>query len=217
MIKKEQEVQKMAYFPMYVDISSQSCLIVGGGIVAYRKAVVLRDFDAEMTVIAEDFCEELLQYAGHHPAHIRLLARNYEPGDCEGRHLVVAATDQSRLNHEIAVYCKKRGIPVNVVDHIDDCTFIFPAYVRQNDLVASFSSSGKSPLLTQVLREKEEDILTPLYGELNDCLGQVREHVKSLFTTEQEHKRAYRAIFEWTMEHGAAPQEAQIQEILEQL
>jgi uroporphyrin-III C-methyltransferase/precorrin-2 dehydrogenase/sirohydrochlorin ferrochelatase/precorrin-2 dehydrogenase/sirohydrochlorin ferrochelatase len=199
---------------MYVNISEQPCLIVGGGIVAYRKAVVLKDFGAQLTLVAEDFCEELLQYAGDHPGSIRLLARNYESGDCEGRHLVVAATDQPKLNHEVAVYCKKRGIPVNVADHIEDCTFIFPSYIRQKDVVAAFSSSGKSPLLTQLLRDEEEEKLSPMYGDLNECLGKLRPFVKSHFATEEERKNAYQTIVSWTMEHGAVPDEAQAQEIL---
>jgi uroporphyrin-III C-methyltransferase/precorrin-2 dehydrogenase/sirohydrochlorin ferrochelatase/precorrin-2 dehydrogenase/sirohydrochlorin ferrochelatase len=127
---------------------------------------------------------------------------------------VVAATDSAKLNHEVAVYCKKRGIPVNVVDQIEDCTFIFPSYIRRKDVVAAFSSSGKSPLLTQILRDEEEEKLSPLYGDLNECLGKLRPYVKSHFATEEERKKAYRSIVSWTREHGAVPNEAQAQEIL---
>jgi uroporphyrin-III C-methyltransferase/precorrin-2 dehydrogenase/sirohydrochlorin ferrochelatase/precorrin-2 dehydrogenase/sirohydrochlorin ferrochelatase len=202
---------------MYVDISNKPCLIVGGGLIAYRKAVVLKDFQAEITVVAENFCEELVMYAKEYQTSIHLMTKSYEPMDCEGSCLVVAATNHAQLNHEIAVYCKTHGIPVNAVDQKEDCTFIFPSYVRQKDLVAAFSSAGKSPLLTQVLKEKESGILTPIYGELNECLGQLREYVKAHYETESEQKRIYRSIYEWTMEQGKVPDETQIQELLKQL
>lgn len=50
---------KMAYFPMFVDMTERECLIVGGGNVAYRKVIVMLDFGAKVTVVAEDICEAL--------------------------------------------------------------------------------------------------------------------------------------------------------------
>jgi uroporphyrin-III C-methyltransferase/precorrin-2 dehydrogenase/sirohydrochlorin ferrochelatase/precorrin-2 dehydrogenase/sirohydrochlorin ferrochelatase len=100
------------------------------------------------------------------------------------------------------------------VDQIEDCTFIFPSYIRRKDVVAAFSSSGKSPLLTQILRDEEEEKLSPLYGDLNECLGKLRPYVKSHFATEEERKKAYQSIVSWTREHGAVPDEAQALEIL---
>ncbi len=34
----------MAYFPMFVNLTDNKCLVVGGGTVAYRKIKVLLDF-----------------------------------------------------------------------------------------------------------------------------------------------------------------------------
>ena len=49
----------MAYFPMFVDMTERECLIVGGGNVAYRKVIVMLDFGAKVTVVAENICDEL--------------------------------------------------------------------------------------------------------------------------------------------------------------
>jgi uroporphyrin-III C-methyltransferase/precorrin-2 dehydrogenase/sirohydrochlorin ferrochelatase/precorrin-2 dehydrogenase/sirohydrochlorin ferrochelatase len=199
---------------MYVDINGKPCLIVGGGTVAYRKAEVLRDFGAQITVVAEKFCTRLQQYAAEEPDNIRLIAKSYEDADCEGKLLVVAATERVSVNHAISEYCKSRGIPVNAVDQKEDCTFIFPSYVRQGDVVAAFSSAGKSPQLTQLLKEEETGILTPLYGELNECLGNLRPFVKSRFAAGEERKKAYQTIISWTKEHGVVPDESKAREIL---
>lgn len=49
----------MAYFPMFVNMTERKCLIVGGGNVAYRKVIVMLDFGAKVTVVAENICDEL--------------------------------------------------------------------------------------------------------------------------------------------------------------
>ena len=42
----------MAYFPFFMDIEGQRCLIVGGGIVACRKVEVLLDYGPEIVVVS---------------------------------------------------------------------------------------------------------------------------------------------------------------------
>ncbi len=202
---------------MYVDLSSKMCLVVGAGEVAVRKVEVLLDFDAKVLVVAEQFAPEMEAYQRMYPDRVTLQKRSFEPKDCEGRFLVVAATNHPGKNHEIAVYCKEHGIAVNAVDQKEDCTFIFPSYVRQKDLVASFSSAGKSPLLTQILKDEEKSVLTPFVGELNECLGAVRDKVKAIYQTEGERKAAYRRIYQYAMQRGEIPDEQKIQELLNDL
>ena len=63
----------MAYFPMFVDMTERECLIVGGGNVAYRKVIVMLDFGAKVTVVAEDICDELRKLIKR--AHIRQIKK----------------------------------------------------------------------------------------------------------------------------------------------
>lgn len=113
----------MAYFPMFVDMTERECLIVGGGNVAYRKVIVMLDFGAKVTVVAEDICEELGKLTIEN--QITFIKRRFERKDCDGMEMVIAATDDNALNHEIAEYCKANGIMVNAVDQKADCSFIF--------------------------------------------------------------------------------------------
>lgn len=46
--------------------------------------------------------------------------------------------DDNALNHEIAEYCKAKDIMVNAVDQKADCSFIFPSYIKEKNLVAAF-------------------------------------------------------------------------------
>ena len=231
----------MAYFPMFVDMTERECLIVGGGKVAYRKVIVMLDFGAKVTVVAEDICDELRKLTiddiasedktGSYTANkennqtdsdaankennkpdsdaadrITFIKRRFERKDCDGMEMVIAATDDNALNHEIAEYCKAKDIMVNAVDQKADCSFIFPSYIKENNLVAAFSSGGNSPVLTQYLKGKEQEILTPFLGELNEYMGQIREKVIAQYDTEAERKRVFKEILCAAIDNGRIPE-----------
>ena len=200
----------MAYFPMFVDMTERECLIVGGGNVAYRKVMVMLDFGAKVTVVAEDICDELRKLIADDTANkenrITIIKRKFEQKDCDGMEMVIAATDDNALNHEIAAYCKAKGIMVNAVDQKADCSFIFPSYIKEKNLVAAFSSSGNSPVLTQYLKGKEQEILTPFLGELNEYMGHIREKVIAEYDTEAERKRVFKEILCAAIDNGRIPE-----------
>ena len=231
----------MAYFPMFVDMTERECLIVGGGNVAYRKVIVMLDFGAKVTVVAEDICDELRKLTiddiasedktGSYTANkennqtdpdaankennqpdsdaadrITIIKRRFDRKDCDGMEMVIAATDDNALNHEIAEYCKANGIMVNAVDQKADCSFIFPSYIKEKNLVAAFSSGGNSPVLTQYLKGKEQEILTPFLGELNEYMGQIREKVIAQYDTEAERKRVFKEILCAAIDYGRIPE-----------
>lgn len=206
----------MAYFPMFVDMTERGCLIVGGGNVAYRKVIVMLDFGAKVTVVAEDICDELRKlttddiasedktgsYTANKENRITFIKRRFERKDCDGMEMVIAATDDNALNHEIAEYCKAKDIMVNAVDQKADCSFIFPSYIKEKNLVAAFSSGGNSPVLTQYLKGKEQEILTPFLGELNEYMGQIREKVIAQYDTQAERKRVFKEILCAAIDNG---------------
>ena len=231
----------MAYFPMFVDMTERECLIVGGGNVAYRKVIVMLDFGAKVTVVAENICDELRKLTiddiasedktGSYTANkennqtdsdaankennkpdsdaadrITIIKRRFDRKDCNGMEMVIVATDVIALNHEIAEYCKANGIMVNAVDQKADCSFIFPSYIKEKNLVAAFSSGGNSPVLTQYLKGKEKEILTPFLGELNEYMGQIREKVIAQYDTQAERKRVFKEILCAAIDNGRIPE-----------
>ena len=231
----------MAYFPMFVNMTERKCLIVGGGNVAYRKVIVMLDFGAKVTVVAENICDELRKLTiddiasedktGSYTANkennqtdsdaankennkpdsdaadrITIIKRRFDRKDCNGMEMVIVATDDNALNHEIAEYCKANGIMVNAVDQKADCSFIFPSYIKEKNLVAAFSSGGNSPVLTQYLKGKEQEILTPFLGELNEYMGQIREKVIAQYDTEAERKRVFKEILCAAIDNGRIPE-----------
>ena len=141
----------MAYFPMFVDLTDANCLVVGGGSVALRKVNVLLDFGAKVHVIAKEISMDLAALS-EKMDHLLLEQREFTPFDLQDRKLVIVATSDNELNGQIYMMCSEGGIPVNVVDDQEKCSFIFPSYIKEQNLVGAFSSGGNSPALTQYLK-----------------------------------------------------------------
>ena len=186
----------MAYFPMFLNISGRKCLVVGGGKVALRKVLVLLDFDARVTVVARKISDEIRNLP------VDICERDYAEEDIKACALVVAATDDANVNHKVAETAKRYHIPVNAVDQPEDCTFIFPAYVKRKNVVGAFSSAGNSPVLTQYLKAQIQDVLTDELGEINEYMGSVRDAVKAQVPTEPERRKVYQTVLTELLEEG---------------
>ncbi len=188
----------MAYFPVFVDLKERECLVVGGGKVAYRKVVNLLTFEGDVTLVAVDICDELKTLADE--KKIRIAERAFRESDCDGKYMVIAATNNKETNREIAGICRKKKILVNAVDQIEDCEFIFPSFIKEGDVVAAFSSSGKSPVVTQYLKENMKKTLTPKLALITEILGDIRDEVKHKDLTEKEKKDLYNTILHKMLE-----------------
>lgn len=196
----------MAYFPMFVNLKNQPCLVVGGGMVAYRKVKVLLDFEARVVVVGENICDKIYEIAKK-SNQLELQKKCFEDADCDNMFMVIAATDDKLLNHHIAEICNSKGIMVNAVDQKEDCSFIFSSYIKEKNLIAAFSSGGNSPVLAQYLKSQEREILTPFLGELNEYMGKIRKYVIENYDTEEKRKEIFKEIVNTAIENGELPQE----------
>lgn len=203
----------MAYFPMFVDLTDANCLVVGGGSVALRKVNVLLDFGAKVHVIAKEISMDLAVLS-EETDHLLLEQREFTPFDLQDRKLVIVATSDNELNGQIYMMCSEGGIPVNVVDDQEKCSFIFPSYIKEQNLVGAFSSGGNSPALTQYLRNKEKEILTPRLGELNEVLGRWRQPIKELFPLQSSRKSAFEQLIDYALCYDGIPTDEEIEELL---
>ena len=136
-----------------------------------RKAAILKEFGAAVEVVAPAMDPEI------RGLDVILHQRPFALCDLERQpwRLVVAATDDRAVNRVISEGCRKQGIPVNVVDDPELCTFIFPAIVKQQELVCAVSSGGRSPLVAQWVKGGLQQVLPEDLGTLNEAMGQFRK------------------------------------------
>ena len=186
----------MAYFPLFVDLSGKTVLIAGGGPVAARKARVLLDCGPRVVVCAPQFISELEALE-----QVELLRRPFSPELLEGVSLAVAATGDRAVNHQIAVLCRARAIPVDVADSAQESTFLFPALVRRGRLSVGISTGGASPAAAAWVRRTVERSLPPALEPILDWLADVRETVKGTLP-QPERRDAFDRLLSAALEAG---------------
>lgn len=183
----------MGYFPFFVDVENQNCLVVGGGVVALRKIEKLLPFNPNITVVSPKVHKEILSIK-----NINIIKRKFDFNDLKEKSFVITATDDKVLNKEIYNSCKENNIPVNTVDDKDNCSFIFPALARNNGVTVAISTSGKSPLYAKYLRKKIENLIQDSES-IVDNLSKYREKIKNEISLEENRKAAFEKLLEYSL------------------
>ena len=194
----------MPLFPIFIDLKGRRALIVGGGRVALRKAERLMPYGADICAVAPEFIPGFAGIPG-----VTLLERRFEPGDIEGAALVIAATDDGELNAAVSELCRWENIPVNVVDDLEKCSFVFPALVQRGELSVGISTGGASPSAAQYIRRGVEQLVPEGFEGILDFLSAHRAEVKAALPPERR-AAAFAALFERCLERGGPLSEAEL-------
>lgn len=183
----------MGYFPFFVDVENQNCLVVGGGVVALRKIEKLLPFNPNITVVSPKVHKEILSIK-----NINIIKRKFDFNDLKEKSFVITATDDKVLNKEIYNSCEENNIPVNTVDDKDNCSFIFPALARNNGVTVAISTSGKSPIYAKYLRKKIENLIQDSES-IVDNLSKYRGKIKNEISLEENRKAAFEKLLEYSL------------------
>lgn len=172
----------MKYFPTFLRLSGEACLIVGAGETALRKLRLLRKAGAVVTVVTDgakpdEIAPELLELEA--AGDIRLMRRTFEASDVTGRVIVISATEEPARDEEVAAAARNAGRPVNVVDRPDLSDFITPAIVDRDPITIAISSAGTAPVLARRLRAQIEAMLPARLGALASFADSFRRAVKA--------------------------------------
>lgn len=178
--------------PLFVDVAGESCLLVGAGKVAARKAAALLKAGASLTVVAPECGREmetlLLSHAITH--HVR----HYAAGDLRGQRLVVAATDDAALNAAIAVEARRLGMLVNVATPRHAGNAVIPAAIERAPLQIALFSGGTTPALMRHLHRQLDAFIPQRYGRLAAFAGELRERIGKRLPEATERREFWRDL-----------------------
>ena len=184
----------MEYLPIFVQLRDQSCLIVGGGHAAQKKAELLQQAGARIKILSRTFHSTVLAHAKHHD--VQLITGEFDESHLHDVELVVVATKNLTLNRRISNAAKSRRILVNVIDNPELSTFIVPAIIDRSPITVAISTGGQSPVLARLLRGKIESLIPFQYGALAQLTGRYRDRVKELFSSGTSRKNFWERVYE---------------------
>lgn len=183
----------MDYLPLFCQLKNRACLLVGAGDVAERKARLLLDAGAALTVNALTFTPQFQVWAEE--GKVRLLKGEFSPLLVDEKWLVVAATDSDLVNQEVSEAAEHRRVFCNVVDAPESASVIMPSIIDRSPLMIAVSSGGNAPVLARLLRERLESILPQHLGKLAQVAGGLRARVKTHFSDMSERRRWWEKLF----------------------
>jgi precorrin-2 dehydrogenase/sirohydrochlorin ferrochelatase len=186
--------RRHAFYPIHLNLSGRRCVVVGGGRVAERKVRGLLDAGGAVVVVAPDATDGLRALAAD--GALRWVASRYERSHLDGAFLVLAATDDRMVNARVVDDANGAGILVNGADAPEDGSFITPALVRRGGLVLTATTSGGSPTLAAVVRERLETEYGAEWEAIAELFGGIREQIKAAGATEAERKDAVRRLLQ---------------------
>ena len=163
----------MRYYPVFLDLVDQHCIVLGEGHFATEKAAALRETGAVVRVIA---------------------SRDYRVGDLAGARLVIDASEDPDVNRRSWKEAEAAGILINVVDRPAQCRFIAPAIVRRDPLLIAISTSGESPFIASVLRARLERWIGREWGPFVALVGHIRRELRRRAVPIAEQGKVYRRL-----------------------
>jgi len=184
----------MEYLPVFFKLKGQPCLVVGGGVVAARKAALLLRAGGRVTIVAPDLASDLARRRA--AGEITHVARGFQAADLVGMRLVIAATDDEQVNVEVSRLAQMQGIPVNVVDNPKLCSFIVPSILDRSPVMVAVSTGGASPVLARQLRTRLETLIPSAYGRLAAMVEEFRDAAKQRFADPDDRRRFWEEVLE---------------------
>jgi uroporphyrin-III C-methyltransferase/precorrin-2 dehydrogenase/sirohydrochlorin ferrochelatase len=205
----------MDFFPIFMDVKGKPCLVVGGGEVAARKVGMLLQSGGKVTVVAPDLCETVQALADE--GEIAYRKERFQPGHLDNAVLVIAATNDRKVNEQVSQTAQAQRLPVNVVDNPDLCSFIMPSVVDRSPVLVAVSSGGASPVLARVLRARLETLIPHAYSRLAQFAASFRDQVKQRFARPADRRIFWENILQGPVaEMVMAGQDKSAREALEQ-
>jgi siroheme synthase-like protein len=170
-------------FPVFLKLDSLHTVLVGAGNVGLEKlyALLQNSPAAAVTVVSKTFLPEIYLLAAQHPL-LTIIEKPFADTDLDTADIVIAATNDSELNHFIRQSAHDRKLLINVADKPALCDFYLGSIVQKGDLKIGISTNGKSPTIAKRLKEVLNESLP---AELDITLQQmsaIRNNLSGDFT-----------------------------------
>ncbi len=145
----------MRHFPIFMDLQGRRALVLGDGEAASRKAEALQR------------CGAVIHQATHFTSDL-----------LDGCSIAIGAEAPEADLAALVQEAMRRGVPVNVVDRPELCSFITPAVIDRDPILVAVSSGGTAPVLARLIRARIEALVPPAFGRLAALADEFKAEIR---------------------------------------
>lgn len=175
-------MERNELYPAFLKLHNLNVLIVGGGNVGLEKlSFMLKSSpNANVEVVAPRFLQELELLVEKHPS-VKLTKAKFKKKMLKKRHMVIACTDDLKINKRVYDLSRKRYLICNIADTPDLCDYYLGGIVTKGNVKIAISTNGKSPTTAKRLREFFEEIIPDDINKMVENLNEYRKTLKGNF------------------------------------
>jgi siroheme synthase-like protein len=134
--------EERRFLTLGVDLGGVPTLVVGGGAVGIRKARLLLEHGAQVTVVDPWLSEHLAPEV--HAGRVRWIQGSYSVGHLRGYSLIIASTSDSKVNQRIADDAHRRGRLCCLVSDRTRSRVLFPAMHQWGDVTVALHTNARN-------------------------------------------------------------------------
>jgi precorrin-2 dehydrogenase/sirohydrochlorin ferrochelatase len=147
-----------------LNFNGKYVVIVGGGSESYRKTQSFVEAGSKILVASKTFSRGIKEL--HTLGKLELLQAEVKDTEAFVKNLkpkpdlLVAVTNNHTLNAQLIKHAKTSGCMVYSVDNPVASDFILPALAKVGEVRIAISTTGKSPAMARLLRQRIEKLVT---------------------------------------------------------
>ncbi|WP_242620447.1 precorrin-2 dehydrogenase/sirohydrochlorin ferrochelatase family protein [Senegalia massiliensis] len=187
--------EETSFYPVMLNLKDKNIVIIGAGKVALRKAKKLMEYGGKLSIISPKIESEFYNYKNK----INIIKDKYNKKYILNSSIVIAATDDKKLNRKISIDCKDENILCNNITG-KNSDFIVPSTFKRGDLTISVSTNGKSPSLSKSIIFELEKKYDEKYIEFLKLLGDIRKIVLEKCNDEKRKKEILNEIINLSLD-----------------
>ncbi len=178
-----------------LDLKGGLIIVVGGGVEALKKIDALLTQNCEILVLSDNVNTQIKNFVSKKKIEYKKIKLNnanvllnYKP------FLVMATTDDRKLNRKIVDYAKKIGCMAYASDDPDVSDFAHPSVINIEDTVQiAISTGGQSPAMARKMKLQAEKVFKKIVNKDDiyqiKLQGIVRKSAKGKISTPKERKK----------------------------
>jgi precorrin-2 dehydrogenase/sirohydrochlorin ferrochelatase len=178
-----------------LDLKGGLVIVVGGGAEALKKINALLTQNCEILVLSDKVNTQIKNFVSKKKIEYKKIKlnnanvlSNYKP------FLVMATTDDRKLNRKIVDYAKKMGCMAYASDDPDISDFAHPSVINIEDTVQiAISTGGRSPAMARKIKLQAEKVFKKIVNKDDiyqiKLQGIARKAAKDKISTPKERKK----------------------------
>lgn len=191
---------------MIIDLNlrGRNILVIGAGMEGTKRIKSLSKHDCKIIIISETLNESLYEIEGKNNPIILIKRKIKDPDildEFNDIFVVFASTNDPFLNKKIIDKAKEKGILSYSIDDAAASDFFFTSIINIDEVLqVAISTSGKSPLMSKIIRDRIENAIKNIIGKKDTDNIKIQEfarkHARNYIDNQHERRKFLCSIVE---------------------